>query len=160
MGCSSYRVGPPSTVAATLLPSISHFVQSASGAQPLPIGGSPGTRQAAAYEQQQRQQQYRSGVPIRRDVVESHLPPSSLRRSSGSFGEESSVGGIGDTTVTGRDELSRSEQSQISILREENAYLRERLHRLEFSVTQRQAEMESWMGRMERHIMRSDERPL
>ncbi|KAJ2325432.1 hypothetical protein GGI00_005038 [Coemansia sp. RSA 2681] len=153
MGSSSYRVGPSSAATTTALPSISHFVQSASSTSPLPIG-SPGFGRIAIHEQ------LRLGAPHRRDAAEPHLPPSSLRRSSGSVGEESSIGGIGDTTVTGRDELSRSELDQLSILREENAYLRQRLHQLEFSVTQRHAEMDSWMGRMEKHIMRANERPL
>ncbi|KAJ2097076.1 hypothetical protein GGI09_004032, partial [Coemansia sp. S100] len=102
----------------------------------------------------------RSGVMHRRDPTDPHFPPSSLRRSSGSVGEESSIGGIGDTTVTGRDELSRSEQDQLAFLREENAYLKQRLNQLEITVTQRQTEVENRMARMEQYMARTDERTL
>ncbi|KAJ2036943.1 hypothetical protein H4S04_008675, partial [Coemansia sp. S16] len=102
----------------------------------------------------------RSGVMHRRDPTDPHFPPSSLRRSSGSVGEESSIGGIGDTTVTGRDELSHSEQDQLAFLREENAYLKQRLNQLEITVTQRQTEVENRMARMEQYMARTDERTL
>ncbi|KAJ2825600.1 hypothetical protein GGI24_003117 [Coemansia furcata] len=153
MSGSSYQVGPPSSsTATTTLPSISQFVQPTLGVLPLP-NVSPSLGRLAALDQ-------RSGVLHRRDAADSHLPPSSLRRSSGSIGEESSAGGIGDTTVTGRDELSRSELEQITFLREENAYLRQRLQQLEISVSQRQAEVESRMARMEQYITRTNERTL
>ncbi|KAJ2061318.1 hypothetical protein GGI17_003168 [Coemansia sp. S146] len=155
-GNSSYRVGPPPSYVAgtTTLPSISQFVQPASDALPLPIG-SPSLGRVATHDQL-----LRSGAMHRRDAANHHFPPSSLRRSSGSIGEESSIGGIGDTTVTGRDELSRSEQDQITFLREENAYLKQRLHQLEISVSQRQAEVENRMARMEQYMTRTNERTL
>ncbi|KAJ2753462.1 hypothetical protein GGI19_003109, partial [Coemansia pectinata] len=156
-GNSSYRVGPPPSsyvAGTTTLPSISQFVQPVSGALPLPIG-SPSLGRVATHDQLQR-----SGAMHRRDAANPHFPPSSLRRSSGSVGEESSIGGIGDTTVTGRDELSRSEQDQITFLREENAYLKQRLHQLEISVSQRQAEVENRMARMEQYMTRTNERTL
>ncbi|KAJ2077448.1 hypothetical protein GGI16_008125, partial [Coemansia sp. S142-1] len=152
----SYRVGPPPSyvAATTTLPSISQFVLPASGTLPLPIG-SPSHGRVPPHDQQQR-----SGVMHRRDPTDPHFPPSSLRRSSGSVGEESSIGGIGDTTVTGRDELSRSEQDQLAFLREENAYLKQRLNQLEITVTQRQTEVENRMARMEQYMARTDERTL
>ncbi|KAJ2889915.1 hypothetical protein IWW38_004424, partial [Coemansia aciculifera] len=158
-GSSSYRAGPPAGAGAadmTMLPPISHIVQSVSGTMPLPIGN-PSQGRPATYEQYLGHYHHRLAAASRRQNAADppHLFPSSLQRSSGSIGEE---GGMGDTTVTGRDELSRSELDQIGILREENAYLRRRMRDLEMSVTQRQAEMQNWMGRMEQHIMRTGER--
>ncbi|KAJ2004081.1 hypothetical protein H4R26_002715 [Coemansia thaxteri] len=144
---------PGSTAATNTLPSIAHVVQpGATSASPMLPAVSPNLgAQAAGHERPESM----------RHEAEPHLPPSSLRRSSGSIDEDSSAGGVGDTTVTGRDELSRNELSQIAFLREENAYLRQRLHQLEFSVSQRQVEMENWMSRVEKFITRtSGERPL
>ncbi|KAJ2490314.1 hypothetical protein IWW37_003271 [Coemansia sp. RSA 2050] len=156
MGSSSYRVGPPlsSVKATTKLPSISQFAPPASGVLPLPIDN-PVFARGYAPDQLQR-----SGAPHRREAADPHMLPGSLRRSSDSVGEESSFGGVGDTTVTGRDELSLSEQEQITFLREENAYLKQRLHQLEISVSQRQAEVESRIARMEQFMTRSNEHAL
>ncbi|KAJ2019534.1 hypothetical protein GGI06_002516 [Coemansia sp. S85] len=157
MGGSSYRVGPPSCSlkATPKLPPISHLAPPASGVLPLPIDNNPVFARGYAPDQVQR-----SGEPHRREAADTHMFPGGLRRSSDSMGEESSVGGVGDTTVTGRDELSLSEQDQISFLREENAYLKQRLRQLEISVSQRQSEVESRIARMEQLMTRGNEHAL
>ncbi|KAJ1828401.1 hypothetical protein LPJ70_007250 [Coemansia sp. RSA 2708] len=48
---------------------------------------------------------------------------------------------------------------QINFLREENVTLRARLQKLELSVAQKQAEVQSWMTRIEKHIAQGRELP-
>ncbi|KAJ2759987.1 hypothetical protein H4S06_001959, partial [Coemansia sp. BCRC 34490] len=84
------------------------------------------------------------------------LSDNSMRRPSDSAtGDNSSNSGRVDM-VAGRDEYGLSEIEQIKMLREENAYLRQRLQRLEASVTQKHAEVLGWMNHIEKQFARKD----
>ncbi|KAJ2573250.1 hypothetical protein IW140_000294 [Coemansia sp. RSA 1813] len=77
------------------------------------------------------------------------------RLSDSATGDNSSNGGRVEM-VTGRDEYGHSEIEQINTLKEENAYLRQRLLRLETSVAQKHSDVLSWMRRIDEQFARRD----
>ncbi|KAJ2437466.1 hypothetical protein IWW46_005320 [Coemansia sp. RSA 2440] len=79
---------------------------------------------------------------------------SGARRSSDSTIDECSA------VVSGGGEITPSEIEQINSLREENAIMRDRIQRLEMSVTQKQAEVQTWMTQIEMRIAQSKGRSL
>ncbi|KAJ2501545.1 hypothetical protein GGH96_001866 [Coemansia sp. RSA 1972] len=80
-------------------------------------------------------------------------PMSGARRSSDSTIDECNAMGSGG-------EITPSEMEQINSLREENVIMRNRIQRLEISVSQKQAEVQTWMAQIETRIAQSKGRTL
>ncbi|KAJ2664757.1 hypothetical protein IWW48_000705 [Coemansia sp. RSA 1200] len=148
------------------LPSIAQFSRSPTMPSSLMHVGSPNIgrgsgQQHYLHPHQQQQYPYSNLHPYignaqRRDPDTSILSDNSMRRPSDSAtGENSSNSGRVDM-VAGRDEYGLSEIEQIKMLREENAYLRQRLQRLEASVTQKHSEVLGWMNHIEKQFARKD----
>ncbi|KAJ1736176.1 hypothetical protein LPJ61_000135 [Coemansia biformis] len=138
----------------TVLPSISHFAQPIhSGTSPMqtssPLlagrGSGPGHQHPHLLPQQQKQQH----LGALRHEADTPQLPSALRRSSDSTVDN------GSGMATGRDEPAGSGIELVAALREENASLRDRMLRLELMVTQKQEEMQNWMSRIEKQLMRN-----
>ncbi|KAJ2785782.1 hypothetical protein H4R18_000328 [Coemansia javaensis] len=123
----------------TVLPSISQFTQPVLAAK-SPV--QPGAAAAAPGQHQGGQ---------RREINPLSLP-AALRRSS-DLAADSAASGM----APGRDTLTPSEIEQLSALREENTHLRERMQVLELTVAKRQEEMQSWMSRIEKRLMRNSD---
>ncbi|KAJ1995899.1 hypothetical protein GGI26_000260 [Coemansia sp. RSA 1358] len=156
-------LGPSSnnsrTMNATTLPSIAQFTQSPLASSPMQIG-SPNMGRGVGQQQHymhpsQQQQQLYSANAQRRDLDPYSASGSVMRRPSDSAtGDSSSSGRTG--MVAGRDEYGYNEVEQINMLREENAYLKQRLQNLEITVAQKQLEVQNWMSRMEKYLMRDN----
>ncbi|KAJ2563730.1 hypothetical protein GGH12_002426 [Coemansia sp. RSA 1822] len=131
--------------ATTTLPSILQFTQ------PMKVVTSPMLMDAGSIkdgsEEQQSNAQPRDTDPIMNVGV---------RRSSDSTIDDCS----GSAMVSGHGEITPSEMEQINSLREENIIMRNRIQRLELSVSQKQAEVQTWMSQIETRIAQSKERSL
>ncbi|KAJ2764845.1 hypothetical protein IWQ57_005011, partial [Coemansia nantahalensis] len=127
----------------TTLPPISHIAHVGSSATP-PMHGARLHHHHQQYQHHQRPEfSRRETDPIR--------PAGALRRDSDSTIDN------GAAMATGRDEPADSGAEVIAALREENASLRQRMHKLEVEVTQKQQEVQSWMSRIERQLTRGDD---
>ncbi|KAJ2661755.1 hypothetical protein IW148_003264 [Coemansia sp. RSA 1199] len=131
--------------ATTTLPSILQFTQ------PMKVVTSPMLMDAGSIkdgsEEQQSNAQARDTDPIMNVGV---------RRSSDSTIDDCS----GSAMVSGHGEITPSEMEQINSLREENIIMRNRIQRLELSVSQKQAEVQTWMSQIETRIAQSKEQSL
>ncbi|KAJ2726164.1 hypothetical protein GGI07_000803 [Coemansia sp. Benny D115] len=141
------RLGPAT------LPPISQFAQQQQQLAPLSnVNASPmmisSPNISRGMSGQQRSSIGGIGGSHRRDTGDVYMSSGGLRRPSDTVTE-----GSGSGMGVGRDDFPRSEMEQIGILREENANLRSRLQRLEATVAQKHAEMQSWMTRIEKKVM-------
>ncbi|KAJ2715642.1 hypothetical protein H4R19_001092, partial [Coemansia spiralis] len=142
-----------------VLPSISHITHAgSSGASPMQpalpfqFGRGPGQQQQQPHQQQHHQHHQRQLSGFLRRDADPLQPLGAPRRDSDSTVDNSSGG-----MVTGRDEPSGNEIEMIAALRRENESLRERMQRLEITVAQKQEEIQSWMSRIEKQLMRASD---
>ncbi|KAJ2613177.1 hypothetical protein H4S08_002354 [Coemansia sp. RSA 1365] len=132
------------------LPSFAQFAQPIRSSAPLGRVGSP-TSGKVSPESLHKHQDTNSNL---RELDPNALP-GVPRRSS-----DSTEDGIGGGMATGRDEPSSGDSDQLRLLRRENASLKERMQKLELTVAEKQEQIQSWMSRMEKQIMRNGEQPM
>ncbi|KAI7835051.1 hypothetical protein BX661DRAFT_168224 [Kickxella alabastrina] len=155
----SPRLGGPRAVSITL-PSLSQIAQNQQQFLPVTnpqvspmLVSSPNLGRGSSY-----QRTVASGFAgLQRQDTDVYMSSGNMRRPSGTITEGGAGGGGGYGIGAGRDDFSHNDIEQISLLREENSLLRQRLQKLEMSVIHKHAEMQTWMSRIEKAVARNDD---
>ncbi|PIA13406.1 hypothetical protein COEREDRAFT_83519 [Coemansia reversa NRRL 1564] len=132
------------------LPSFAQFAQPIRSSAPLGHVGSPVSGKVSPESQHKHQ-----GTGNHSRELEPNAPPRDPRRCG-----DSTEDAIGSGLATGRDEPSSGDTDQLGFLRRENASLKERMQKLELTVAEKQEQIQSWMSRMEKQIMRNGDQSM
>ncbi|KAJ2082889.1 hypothetical protein H4R24_001219 [Coemansia sp. RSA 988] len=132
------------------LPSFAQFAQPIRSSAPLGHVGSLVSGRISPESQHQHQ-----GIDAQPYEPRPTMSPSDPRRRS-----ETTEGGRSSGMGIGRDEPSSADADQLGILRRENANLKERMQKLELTVAEKQEQIQSWMSRMEKQMLRNGEQSM
>ncbi|KAJ2799885.1 hypothetical protein H4R20_004262 [Coemansia guatemalensis] len=132
------------------LPPFSQFAQPIRSSAPFGHAGSPVSEIINLESRHQHQ-----GIDAQSREPKPNASPRDPRRCS-----DATEGGSGSGMAIGRDASSSGNADELGLLRRENANLKERMQKLELTVAEKQEQIQNWMSRMEKQIMRNSEQPM